>query len=413
MNELKPKIFILGLGFTPLSEKAQKILFFAKKIVTFPKFMHVLEKCDTIKDRIVVLESADKVKEYLRKCINSHIIPVAVLSSGDPLFHGVGKLIVEEFGRENVDIIPDVSSFQIAFSKIKESWEDAYIMTVHGSPKLGRNRYRVDDVPYFLNLYGKICIFTDKINNPKLIANTLFDYFGADENLRMFVAERIGYEDERILEGNPYSFTEMDFKEPNLVVLIWDKFRPQKRMGFSVSEIEHKEGQITKDEIRAVILHKLCPERRCVIWDIGAGSGSISLELSLLFPEVEVFAIERDEMMLSLLERNRKKFKARYKIVPGEAPEVLSGLPIPDRVFVGGSGGKLKEILNYLIKHDIGHIVFALTVFDNLSTVLNYIPGDKYRTEISQILSFSSRELASSWYFVPNNPVYIVLARHR
>lgn len=414
---MEAKIYVVGIGYSPLSQRAEGILLSSERILTSHRLLKVFKNYkiyEDVKERVLVIDGVDNTMEYLHEWAKEKRNPICILASGDPMFYGIGRRIAQDMGKQNVEIISELSSIQLAFARVKEPWDNAFLMSVHGGPfpKRRINRYTVEDIPYFVKLYGKVCVLTDPVNNPKQIAMVLEDYFGRSEPLRMYVAERLGYQEERIVEGEPKDLAQMEFLDPNVVIIIWDGFGPTKRLGFQSSEIGHQKGLITKDEVRAVVIHKLWPPQRGVIWDIGAGSGSVSLELSLLFPELDVFAIEMDPAMLSLLRKNLKDLKARYRIVEGEAPEILQGLPRPDRVFVGGSGGRLEGILRYLREQNIGHIVFSVALFQNLNTILAYL-GGHYQIDVTQVCSFKSKGLSESWYLVPQNPIFVVSARSK
>lgn len=410
------KVYVVGIGYSVLSDLARKALISSKEILTSKRLMEVFEGYpihQEVEDKLVIIDGVDKTLQYLREWATMKSYEIAVLASGDPMFYGIGRRIAQEIGKEHVEIIPELSCIQLAFSRIKEPWDNAFLMSVHGGPFPNRriNRYTPEDVPYFLALHGKVCVLTDPINNPNEIAKTISEYFEGEEGIRMYVAERLGYGEERVVEGRPSELVDMAFQDPNVVVVIWDGFRPNRRFGYKVSEIAHERGLITKDEIRAVIIHKLSPPQKGVVWDIGAGSGSVSLELSLLFPDLDIYAVERDLQQYHLLFENRRKTKARFRIVHGEAPKALEGLPRPDRVFVGGSGGMIGGIIEYLISKEVEVVVFAVTLFENLKTVLETIPRKSYQVEVTQLCSFSSKELKESWYLVPQNPVFVITLR--
>ncbi|MFN3533902.1 MAG: precorrin-6y C5,15-methyltransferase (decarboxylating) subunit CbiE [Desulfatiglandales bacterium] len=418
MGSVCSKVYVLGIGYSPLSERAKEVLRSSANILTSTRLMEVFKTYpifSELKDKVSVIDGVDNTLEFLREWIAQRSSGIVVLASGDPMFYGIGRRISQELGKENVVIIPELSSIQLAFARIKEPWDNAFLMSVHGGPYPKRriNRYGVEDIPYFLNLYGRLCILTDPQNNPKLIAHTLYRFFDRGEGIRMYVAERLGYEDERIISGSPQELKEKEFRDPNVVILIMDGHRPSKRFGFRGNEISHEEGLITKDEVRAVILHKIAPPQKGVFWDIGAGSGSISLEISSLFPELEVFAVEKDSRMSKHLLENLRRYKARYRIVEGEAPEALNSLPHPDRVFVGGSGGRLNDILGYLRDQRVGHMVFVATLFESLNLILRGLSGDLYEVEVVQLSAHISKPLSNSWYLVSQNPVFVITARER
>jgi len=414
---MNAKIFVVGIGYSLLSQNSREILLKSKHILTSTRLLEVFStyhEYDMVKDQVVLIDGVENTMQFIRnflKDCGSDQCYLSVLASGDPMFYGIGRRIALEFGKENVLISPELSSIQIAFSRIKEPWDNAFLMSVHGGPYPGRriNRYEVDDIPYFLSLYGKVCILTDPVNNPTLIAKTLCEYF--EDGPYMYVLEKLGYGDERVVEGKPIELSSMQFREPNVVIVTLPNLSSAPRFGLTESDIAHKNGLITKDEVRALVIHSLKPPPRGVVWDIGAGSGSVSLELSLLFPELTIFAIEKDPEMLALLWENKRKFKARYKIIQGEAPEALSNLPTPQRVFIGGSGGRLLELLDFVSNAHPEILVLTLTLLENLCFILNYFKGKGYLVDITQVYASRSKEMQGMLRLSAQNPIFVVAGK--
>ncbi|MCF6290894.1 MAG: precorrin-6y C5,15-methyltransferase (decarboxylating) subunit CbiE [Desulfobacterales bacterium] len=271
---------------------------------------------------------------------------VGLLASGDPLFFGIGRTLIEKFGPARVVVLPALSSLQLACARFKIPWDDITVISLHGR-KCEQLSSRVLPCP-------KVAVFTDGLCSPDKVARSLQKYLelvGAEEVLaqcRVYVAENLGGNDERLVEGTIAEIAAMDFAALNIMILsrpAADR-RSVKVLGLTESEISHSRGLITKDEIRAVTLHKLGLPVEGVLWDIGAGSGSVSVEAARICPGLTVFAVEKEEEQLANIRRNIVSLEA-FNIIPvqGVAPEALAGLLAPDRVFVGGSGGRLATII--------------------------------------------------------------------
>jgi precorrin-6Y C5,15-methyltransferase (decarboxylating) len=293
------------------------------------------------KDIIPITPVKDAIKS-IRDALNK--ADVAVLADGDPLFYGIGRLIIKEFERDIITIHPALSSMQLAFSRLKEPWDDAHFLSLHGR--------EIDDIPGRILPYQKVFILTDNRHSPQSIARMLSNALPPDRrgDYLVFVGERLGMEDERVFEGRLDEAAGQKFAEPNAMIAI-RKTRAEDEdhpfvFGLTESMITHSRGLITKDEVRAVTIHRLRPPKEGVLWDIGAGSGSISIETGRISPKLRIFAVERDEAEVLNLRTNIMKFGI-WNITPvfGNAPDALSGLPDPDRVFIGGSGGYLAEII--------------------------------------------------------------------
>ncbi len=176
-----------------------------------------------------------------------------------------------------------------------------------------------------------------------------------------------------------------------------------------------KKGQITKREVRAVSLYLLGLRQDSVVWDIGAGTGSVSVEAALIASMGQVYAVERDSESLPLLEANVSRWGSEnIHIVAGEAPDALAGLPNPDSVFVGGSGGNLSAILEYAAPHlnPGGAVVVNLAVLERTQEAYRLLKELGLDTELTQVTSARGKEMADGALRLESlNPVFIVSGR--
>ena len=292
------KIYIIGIGYKPLDKRSIEILADAGTILVSERLFEVFKEYDSfpaVEEKIRVINKVGETMRFLR----SHLakLTIVLLGSGDPMFHGIGRQVLAEFGPDSVEIIPDLSSIQVAFSKIKETWDDAFLMSLHGGIDPERRRklpYDIDEVPTLLLKHGKIAILTDGKNNPAEIARRLLN-LPLLSSSKVFVCERLGYpDDERITSGTPEQIAGQTFSDPNVVILLHrgeernaSDTGPQNELphfGLVEKEIRHSRGLITKDEVRSVAIHKLRLPQKGVLWDIGAGSGSVSIEAARLSP---------------------------------------------------------------------------------------------------------------------------------
>ncbi|MCH7736675.1 MAG: precorrin-6Y C5,15-methyltransferase (decarboxylating) subunit CbiT [Chloroflexi bacterium] len=174
-------------------------------------------------------------------------------------------------------------------------------------------------------------------------------------------------------------------------------------------------GQITKREVRAVSLYSLGLRQDSVVWDIGAGTGSVSVEAALIASRGQVYAVERDAESLPLLEANVAQWGSEnIHIVNGEAPQALEALPSPDSVFVGGSGGKLSEILEYAASrlNPSGTILVNLAVLERTDQAYRLLKSLGLATELTQVTSARGKEMPDGAVRLESlNPVFIVSGR--
>lgn len=337
---------------------------------------------------------------------------VVVLASGDPGFFGIGKLLVRRLGRERVEILPHVSSVQLAFARIKESWEDATFISVHGRPAEG--------LVQAVSRSKKVAILTDETNSPARIARSLLD--AGLSGYRAYLCENLGGPEERIREA---ALDELVDAPPSLLgvlVLIRTELRREAasmrwRHGIPDDQFDQRRplrGLITKLEVRMVALALLGLEESSVVWDVGAGSGSVAIEAASLARRGEVYAIERDPESVELIRSNVAKFDAsNVVVVPGSAPEALDRLPDPDAVFVGGHGGRIAEILETAgrrLRRD-GRVVVGAASIETMSGSAATLREQGFTVEVTLMQASRSKDLAGLTHLSALNPVFLVTGR--
>ncbi len=288
---------------------------------------------------------------------------VVVLATGDPLFFGIGRTLLHFFGPERVEIYPALSSMQIAFSRFKIPWDDAIFLSLHGrghssaeaipvaSDTVSSMACEAHNLAATILTHDKVFLFTDHTFSPDQIAGSLLAECGnaINSDYIVHVAENLGMNNERLHSGTLAEIAECTFSPLNVMILVKRSPAPvDPSFGLTEEEIAHSRGLITKNEVRAASLHALRLPRQGVLWDIGAGSGSIGLEAARLFPELQVFAVEREDEQVQNIQSNREHFHTwNLQLFPGSAPDSLAALPTPDRVFIGGSGGQLHAIIEH------------------------------------------------------------------
>ncbi len=415
------KLFLIGIGYRPLGTRAREIVREAEILLVSTRLLDVFkryEEYEAVKDRIRVINKVLATIGFIRECFSQSPVPsVVLLASGDPFFFGIGRRIIEEFGKEQVEILPDLSSMQEAFARINVPWDDAFCISVHGGPDIAKRRalpYEMSDIPWLLERHGKIGILTDRENNPGVIARILQSASGNRQSeITMHVCERLGYPDETVRSGAVEEFGAMTFADPNVVIVQRTEDRKQLteiRFGLKEDEIQHERGLITKDEVRAVTLHKLRLPLEGVFWDVGSGSGSISLEASRLCPALRIFAVEKDQQRINTIKTNMQRYNARnVEVILGSAPDALTDLPAPDRVFIGGSSGKVGDIVRLINeKMPSGIIVINAVTLETLNNSLSSLDQSLFSVEISEISVSRSKIVTGKRQMNALNPVFVV-----
>lgn len=355
----------------------------------------------------------------LRSHLNIHPHTQAVvLASGDPLFFGVGRLLLEAFPPEQLVFHPQVSAIQLAFSRLKLPWQDATLVSVHGRDEqqlIGAVK-RGDD---------KIAVLTDGVLTPGAIAQliTALDF---PVHYRLWVCENLGSRDERVTNYFPNELQTKSFASLNVVVLVRQSDSleapalanlPLIGLPDSVFKgFRDRPTLMTKREIRLLILGELAPLDGQTIWDIGAGTGSVSVELSRLCPTARIYAIEKTAMGVGLIRQNADRLAiAPVTPVQGKAPTALADLPWPHRVFIGGSSGQLVPILDFLTTSNTeqpGRIVLAIATLEHLSAMTAWATQPKilnrWHYQLTQINISRSLPVGPLTRFLPLNPITLV-----
>ncbi|MFC4077804.1 precorrin-6y C5,15-methyltransferase (decarboxylating) subunit CbiE [Salinithrix halophila] len=330
---------------------------------------------------------------------------VVVLASGDPLFYGIASLVVRALGREHVEVHPHLSSVQLAFARMGESWQNAQVESVHGRSIRGLAQ-RLDGKE-------KVALLTDETNTPAAIAAYLLK-FGMRE-YRAFAAENLGGPEERCRWYGLEELADTECSPLNVVVLKREKgaASPHWSLGiddYHFSQRKPEKGLITKKEVRVLSLSELNLSPDSVVWDIGAGSGSVSVEAAKLAPRGQVFAVEKNEADIANMEANRVKFRTDFTILHAKAPEGLADWPDPDAVFIGGSGGELGELLS-LCCHRLkagGRIVVNAATLETLSRTLESLKEEGFESRVTMLQAARSKPILSMTRLEGLNPVYII-----
>ncbi|MGG3450261.1 bifunctional cobalt-precorrin-7 (C(5))-methyltransferase/cobalt-precorrin-6B (C(15))-methyltransferase [Domibacillus aminovorans] len=352
-------------------------------------------------EKVVVKGGLKAIVERLQK----ETRPTVVLASGDPLYYGIGGYLSSKM---NIEVYPYLSSVQLAFSKMGEAWQDAYLVSVHGRSIKGLAQ-RMDGK-------AKVVLLTDEENSPNRIAEYLLS-FGMTE-YRAFVAENLQGENEKV---GWYELEEMvnhEFSSLNVVILKKVADGPNWTLGIDDEEFSQRKpdkGLITKKEIRVLSLYALNLQKNSVVWDVGTCTGSMAIEAAKLAPEGHVFAIEKNEPDLDNCFQNQRKFRTDLTAIHGKAPHGLETFPDPDAIFIGGTGGEMVDLIQtccHRLKEG-GRIVLNAATIENLYRANEAFAQAGFQTSIMHAQISRSKPILGMNRFVPLNPIYIITAQRK
>ena len=349
---------------------------------------------------------------------------IVILVAGDPLFHGWGKLLIAQLPRDKLTFHPHVSSVQLAFNRLHIPWQDAHFVGSQG-------RF-FEELTAKLKLgVEKIAVLADETRTPAAVAS-LVKALDLPTRYQFWVGENLGSAEERVGYRSLEALLGESFAPLSVVVML--RLSPPGTEALDLGKLPllgipdaafigcgDRPGLTVEREVRVLVLGQLALQPEQVVWDVGAGNGSVSIEIARLFPQSEVYAIEQTVSGTSAIELNCRRFGLQNMFsIHGTAPEILHRLRPPHRIFIGGSGGGLTKILGVCALRLLagGSIVLALDVFEDIATVLSWI-GDRVRREphwsyrIVQVQLSRSVSAGSLTRFDALNPVSIVtIDRH-
>ena len=345
---------------------------------------------------------------------------VVILASGDPLFFGLGRLLLTKLDPDQVTFYPHLTSVQLAFNRLKIPWQDANLVSVHG---------RSTDKLVKLLKQGKekIAVLTDSKNNPKAIAQLILS-LELPINYSFNICENLGSSEAKVSKFSASEITklsqldEKDFASLNVLILIREVHQDNLNLATlplfglpdsSFLSFSDRPGLITKKEVRLAILGELALQPQHIVWDIGAGTGSVSIEIARLCPTSQIYAVEKTSMGSSLITKNSQRFQVKnITSINGKAPDVLIELPNCDRVFIGGSGGNIVDILA-TCSHKLtekGIIVMAFATIEYQLQAIDWLSNHNWQYRLLQLQISRSTPISHLTRMTPLNPVTIITA---
>lgn len=345
---------------------------------------------------------------------------VAVLATGDPLCHGIAAWLGAQLGHDRFAILPALSTLQLAFARFKTPWQDIRIASCHGADagewQLGATpAHGLYPLMRCIAQHRRVALFTGPHNSPARVARALITAGYGDA--RLSVACRLLLPDETVHCRLAASVVAgMEFPHPNVVLIERDADLAGPAFGLEDCEYVQRspeKGLITRQEVRAVVLAKLRPAADAIVWDIGAGSGSVGLECARLAPLGHVWAIEKNAADAANARANAARFRVgNYTLCEGRAPARLADWPDPDAVFIGGSGGELEALIRLILGRlkPGGRLVMNFVTLENLASAVATLKTCAASWEVVQLQASRSQPILDMHRLAAQNPVWIVSA---
>lgn len=392
------KISLVGIGMgaeKTLTLEGKKALNEAELLIGAKRMTEAVQK----PGQMVLHEyRSEKIVEYIRE--HPKYRTVAIALSGDVGFYSGAKKLINQLDG-NVEVICGISSVVYFMSKIGLSWDDAKIVSAHG-----RNCNLISLIRH----NPKVFSILGTEDGVAVLASRLV-YYGMGD-VTLYVGENLSYENEKIFHDKAANLTEYRGDALSVVTACNEKATPMSAVhGISDGEFLRGKAPMTKEEVRTVSLSKLRLSEDSVCYDVGAGTGSVSVEMALRAWMGQVYAIEKKEDALALLKENKKKFAVdNLAIIPGVAPEAMTELPAPTHAFIGGSSGNMQDIINLLLeKNPKVRIVINCITLETVTEAMNAIRDFGLEdVDIVQLAAARSKSIGRYHMMMGENPIYII-----
>ena len=395
---LSQKISLVGIGMgaeKTLTLEGKKALNEAELLIGAKRMTEAVQK----PGQMVLHEyRSEKIVEYIRE--HPKYRTVAIALSGDVGFYSGAKKLIDQLDG-NVEVICGISSVVYFMSKIGLSWDDAKIVSAHG-----RNCNLISLIRH----NPKVFSILGTEDGVAVLASRLV-YYGMGD-VTLYVGENLSYENEKIFHDKAANLTEYRGDALSVVTACNEKATPMSAVhGISDGEFLRGKAPMTKEEVRTVSLSKLRLSEDSVCYDVGAGTGSVSVEMALRAWMGQVYAIEKKEDALALLKENKQKFAVdNLEIIPGMAPEAMMELEVPTHAFIGGSSGNMDAIIKLLLeKNPEVRIVINCITLETVTEAMEAIRKfDLEDVDIVQLGVARSKSVGRYHMMMGENPIYII-----
>ena len=358
----------------------------------------MIDSCREFGKDCYVEYDSQKIAQYLAE--HPEYEKVAVLLSGDPGFNSGAKKLLDVLGNQ-VKVISGISSASYFMSRIQKSWDDVLITSAHG---------KHTNLVSLIKRNKKVFSILGTRNGIQNLAQEMAA-LGLNR-AQLYTGECLSYPDEKIRKGAPEDF--LNYEADPLSVVYVENPDAQKEYvthGIPDTEFLREKVPMTKEEVRTVSLSKLHLEEDSVCYDVGAGTGSVSIEMASRAWNGKVYAIEKKALAVELLKKNREKFAVEnLEIIEGTAPEALENLEPPTHAFIGGSSGKMETILRLLLKKNPSvRIVINCIALETVSETLQCLKTLPVKEEeILQISVSKGKSVGNYHMMMGENPIYII-----
>ncbi|MDO4862643.1 MAG: precorrin-6Y C5,15-methyltransferase (decarboxylating) subunit CbiT [Ruminococcus sp.] len=343
-----------------------------------------------------------KPSEIAEKLGSAECDTAAVLMSGDCGFFSGTRKLLPLLEAHDVTVISGISSAAYFCGKLGISYENMKFITLHGRPSSAALNVKMNEHCFFL-LGGEM--------NAADVCRRLCEYGLGSVNVH--IGTDLGYETEQIIVGKACELT--DVQTGGLSVMITENREHLRHIPTAISDEKFTRGEIpmTKSEVRCIALSRLDIGADSVVWDIGCGTGSVSVEAACRCPDGKVYAFDKKSEAVTLTDENARKFSCdNIEAIQGVCPEILADMPVPDKVFIGGSSGKMDGIFEAVrAKNPSADIVVTAVSLETLNEAVSCFSRFGTEAEVVQIAVTRTGKLGTHTMLQAQNPVFIISGR--
>lgn len=420
MTEVNRKIHVIGINsykFEDLSFKLKNLFLETEKIaVPNSYFEEIKSWSENDLEKKKSFFSSDSNNELIQ-WLRSQKTDVILISRGDPLWFGIGRILLENFSKDELSFYPSNTCIQLAFSKLKIPWQDSVYLSIHG-----RDSNRL--VEALKAKPSSLAIITDSNNKSLEIIQKNLSELNLFEFYDFWLCEDIGFNNENIRKLNLKESLPSDISSLNVVILTKTKknYINNNLPLFGISDnifktFDDRPNLFTKREVRVQILADLELPKNGVIWDIGAGSGSIGLEALKLRPNLDLFCIDKRIGSKALIQENSKRLGVKPKFIfEDDINNILNSRNLnsfekPNRLVIGGCNKKTKlQIIKTLAQGmRIGDIiVIPIIDIQTIKELKEELEDKNFKTNLNLIQTYKSLSIAEGLRLEPNNPIFLL-----
>jgi len=386
-----------------------------------PHAMRIIDGCDVLmggrrnlelfrhlnKEEVAIGSDIEKVCQYILE--NMEHKEICVLATGDPGIFSISRYLKKRLETVTFEIVPGISSLQYLCGRLGTNWDDMAVISMHGRDE--------GNLPVVVRRNKKIAVFTGGGTSPADVCKLLMKNGFTDAVVT--VGERLSYPDERIVSGMPVELSQMSFESLSLMIIENtsskgpDRYWKYRTPGIPDSMFLRGNVPMNKEEVRTIAIAKLRLKEDSIVIDVGAGTGSVSIECALICGKGKVYAVEKEKEAVELIRMNIDKFAAEnVTVIEGSAPDILQGLPAPDRVFIGGTGGNMDSIFEWIAKstNKVRVVVNAISpesVYEALKSMekWGYKDAELVNAAVSKGCRAGGKHIMKAM-----NPIYIISA---